>query len=63
MDCTQALCLTLPINSNGQQAAHRRHNGYADHGVKSVVHLPDEMVLHNQLSVVEEVDDYGLPGV
>lgn len=63
MDCTRALCLALPIHSNGQQAAHWRHNGNADHGVKCVVHLPDKMVLHNQLSVVEEVDDDGFPGV
>lgn len=58
-----SLALLLPVNSDGQQAAHRRNNGYADHGVKCIVHLPDEMLLHYQLSIVEEVNDDGLPGI
>lgn len=53
----------LPVHSDGQQAAHRGNDGDADHGIKHVVHLPDEVVLHYQLSVVEEVNDDGLPGV
>lgn len=53
----------LPVHSNGQQATHRCNHRDADHGVKHVVHLPDEVVLHHQLPVVEEVNDDGLPGV
>lgn len=52
-----------PVDSDGQQAAHRRHHGDADHGVKHVVQLPEEVVFHYQLLVVEEVNDDGLPGV
>lgn len=53
----------IPVNGNGQKAAHRRHDGDADHGVKDVVQLPGDMVLHDQLLVVQEVNDDGLPGV
>lgn len=52
-----------PVHSDGQQAAHGRHHGDADHGVKDVVQLPDEVILHYQLLVVEQVNDDGLPGV
>lgn len=54
---------SLPVHSYGQQATHRCHHRDADHGVKHVVHLPDEVILHHQLSVVEEVNNDGLPGV
>lgn len=52
-----------PVDGDGQQAAHGRHDGDADHGVKHVVQLPDEVLLHYQLLVVEQVNDDGLPGV
>lgn len=58
-----SVALTLPVHSDGQQAAHRRNDRYADHGVKCIVHLPEEMLLHYQLSVVEQVNDDGLPGI
>lgn len=54
---------SLPVHSNGQKTAHRRNDRDADHGVKYIVHLPDEVVLHHQLSVVKKVNDDGLPGV
>lgn len=54
---------SLPVHSDGQKATHWRHDRDADHGVKHIVHLPDEVVLHHQLSVVEEVNDDGLPGI
>lgn len=54
---------SLPVHSDGQQATHWRDDWDADHGVKHIVHLPDEVVLHHQLSVVEEIDNDGLPGV
>ena len=53
----------LPVHSDGQQATHGCHDGDADHGVKHVIHLPDEVILHHQLSVVEEVNDDGFPGI
>lgn len=54
---------SLPVDGDGQQAAHRCHDGDADHGVKHVVQLPDEVVLHYQLLVVKQVNDDGLRGV
>lgn len=53
----------LPVDGDGQQAAHRRHDGDANHGVKHVVQLPDEVIFRYQLLVVKEVNDDGLRGV
>lgn len=53
----------LPVDGDGQQAAHRRHDGDADHGVKHVVQLPDEVIFRYQLLVVKKVNDDGLRGV
>lgn len=53
----------VPVDSDGQQAAHRRHHRDADHGVEHVVHLTNEVILHHQLPVVQEVNDDALPGV
>lgn len=53
----------VAVNGNSQKTTHGRYHRDADHRVKNVVHLSDEMVLHHQLPVSEQVDDYGLPGV
>lgn len=61
---SSTLCvLQVPVYGDGQQAAHGRHHRGADHTVKDGVHLPDEVVLHHQLSIMEKVNDDGLQGV
>lgn len=53
----------VAIDGYSKKAAHRSHHRDADHGVKDIVHLSDEMIFDNQLLVVEQVDDDGFPGV
>lgn len=46
------LAPSLPVHSDGQEATHWRNHRDADHRVEHIVHLPDEVILHHQLSVV-----------
>lgn len=56
-------CGDVAVYSNGQEAAHGCHYRDADHGVKDIVYLPDDVILRHQLLIAEQVDDDGLPGV
>ena len=65
-DAVVAECIEdgdVPVNRNGQKVADGGHQGDADHGVKDIVHVLDELVLQGQVVAVDHGDHDGLQGI
>lgn len=53
----------VPVDCNGQEVADGGHQGDADHGVKDIVHVLDELVLEGLVVAVDHGDRESLQGI
>ena len=53
----------VPVDCNGQEVADGGHQGDADHGVKDIVHVLDELVLEGPVVAVDHGDHESLQGI
>lgn len=53
----------VPVDGYDQEVADGGYQGDADHGVKDVVHVLDEVVVDDEVSAAEDGDHDGLQGV